>query len=350
MSGVSQRTKNKSTASAKEILSMADTRPFLSCSSMMERTASAHTKKRSEDDVARAWIQGVITKSDIFVVEAVYLLSFGTVESITNMLKFMKEIHPDKLIPAVNLESVQNRVYELCNQGVLGGTKYIVVDEEGNKKVANIYTCVHNAFRLLKKQLGYSIYQDDMLLALSDLEVFSRVASSYCALIAANSVKGTCLDARGYGEDRTLGKEARIQFYGTCKLRRKDDSILYMVFEPLYHNYDRSLIEERDVIEKHMHRLKLLYSWVLKAEMEKGGQYVPKVVLVCEDRKGFTRAFAMIQEHIPELQPYVYYTTEYIVRSRCKNEPERFFNSIFSLSQDAKGMRIKVADKDELML
>ena len=58
----------------------------------------------------------------------------------------------------------------------------------------------------------------------------------------------------------------------------------------------------------------------------------------------------MIQKHIPDLQPYVYYTTEYIVRTRCKNEPECFFNSIFSLNADKKGTRIEVADKEKLML
>lgn len=317
------------------IMTLMNQKPILSYHEDVEKTNPLHNVRRTEDEVARAWMSGVISKSDLFIIEAVYRLSFATVDMIAKMLKILKIKNPDKLIPVVSPQAVKSRVIELSNNGILGGCKYTVI-QDGKKSSVIVYACLHNGFRLLKKQFGFPVYQDDMLLALNDVEIFSRVACSYCALAVASIKKDEITDISGYGEDKSFGKDFRPQLYACIRVKNEDETFRRIAFEPLYHNYDADIMRAEDASQRHLARLNGLLKWVLKCETVLNEK--AKIVIVCEDRKGIIRALNLIHANIPDIEPYISFTTEMILRNLARKNDELVMHGFLRLYYDDKGI------------
>ena len=271
-----------------------------------EVSSAAHNAKRSEDDVARAWAGYVITPSDLFVIYSVYLLSFATVSMVADMLKILKRKMPDKNIPVIREDSVRSRIIEMCQSGVLAGKKITM----GDKKVI-IYTCVHNGFRLLQMQMQGYIYADDMLLALNDMMIYERTACSYCA-VALASLKGiACQEVQGFGEDRSFGKEYRPKVHAKADIRHGETEYI-VAFEPIYYVCNEKLDIYENLISRHRNRLKSMLRWAVSCQTVLHKK--PKIIIVCENMDGLKNAAVFIHGEISELEPYVSYTSETVLR------------------------------------
>ena len=274
----------------------------------MEISSAKHNIKRSEDDVARAWVSNIIAPSDLYILYAVYQLSFATVSMISDMLKIYKRTMPDKNLPSTEENAVRNRVVEMCQSGVLAGKK-ITMPTDGRKII--VYACVHNGFRLLQMQMQGYIYADDMLLALNDMLLFERTACSYCA-VALASLKGiSCTEIQGFGEDRAFGKEYKPKLNAKICLNRNDQEYV-IAFEPLYYSFNQKFDSMQDIVTRHKSRLKIIMRWIssCKTILHKN----PKVVIVCENMEGLDRAAIFIHHELPELEEYVDFTSETVLR------------------------------------
>lgn len=271
-----------------------------------EISSAAHNAKRSEDDVARAWAGYNITPSDLFLIYSVYLLSFATVSMVADMLKILKRRMPDKNIPVIREDSVRSRIVEMCQSGVLAGKKVAL----GEKKVI-IYTCVHNGFRLLQMQMQGYIYADDMLLALNDMLVYERTACAYCA-VALASLKGiTCQEIQGFGEDRSFGKDYRPKVNAKADIKRGEMEYI-VAFEPIYYVCNQKLDIYENLISRHRNRLKSMFRWAVSCQTILHKE--PKIIIVCENISGLKNAAVFIHNEISELEPYVSYTSETVLR------------------------------------
>ena len=290
--------------------------PLMYCNDMVVESARCNMRT-TEDEVARRLLTGVIPVSDLFIVYSVYLLGFATPDMVASELNILKKKYPQKIIPAVGVSAVQDRLTECCKSGLLTMQKFKQsVNGRNGSIVFQVYCVGHNGFKLIRQKLGVHVYANDMIAATARVDILKRVASNYVAfsLTSLLDIKEPVL---GGGTDNTF-KESNLTPYFYAKVSSQDgEKEKIYICEPAYFVVDPTIDDYELRVEKQKSRFEQIERWVECAKAH--GNMEVYIIVVCENIEGLNKASAMANEVSPYLAESLYYTSETVLSKLKRN-------------------------------
>lgn len=266
----------------------------------------AHNKHKSPDEVTRLFITNQLSNSDVFILKAIHILGFATPEMAAQELKILKANSPEKIIPAVGIPSVRNRMIALSEAGLLIGQ---TVSCPGFNKL-NIYCCTESAFSVMRKKLNQKVYGDNFLACESAFETFRKLAAAYVLL--AVSKRMPCTYVKGFEKQKSAKTPSAPFIYSKMKVTQGEKSA-YLVCEPLYFSIDTQLHSLEELERKYAEEISALSAWVSERHLQTGSE---TLITVCvENATGLNHAAKMIHAIAPELETKIFYTSERILSS-----------------------------------
>lgn len=296
----------------------------------------AHNKRKTPDEVTRLFITNQLSDSDVFILRAVHILGFATPEMAAQELKILKTNYPEKIIPAVSIPSVRNRMIVLSESGLLIGQ---IVSCPGFNKF-NVYCCTETAYSVMRKRLNQKIYGDNFLACESAFEILRKLAATY--ILLALSKRISCSYVKGFERQKSQQAPAIPCIYSKMKILQENRRV-YLVCEPLYFSINMQVHSPENIERKYLDELTALRVWIGERHLRTGAE---TIVIVCvENMDGLKRAAGLIHEAAPELEHKTFYTSERVLS--CFQAEEAF--GFLHLKMESSGLKASQADMNAVI-
>lgn len=227
-----------------------------------------------------------ISVSDCFIGLAVTILGTADLVGIMDVLRWLKEKYPEKVIPStITLATLKDRLVKMSRAGII---RHFTIANDDNKR-GSLFCTSELGARAIKRRLDMDFLSYDTW-PLIDCEhrMYKRLIENKigCALLPYNKRE----PAKFYSEIYDKAKGVRVPIYVRQEIPYKKDGIeklAYIVVEPVSFNVDSIIKTESEVEDDVRNKLNAVFT---KIDIAKGTQSLGTDT----KEKKYDEAFAII--------------------------------------------------------
>lgn len=293
-----------------------------------------------------------ISVSDCFIGYAVTILGTADLVGIMDVLRWLKEKYPDKVIPStITLNVLKERLVKLSRAGII---RHFTIANDDNKR-GSLFCTSELGARAIKRRLDMDFLSYDTW-PLIDCEhrMYKRLIANKigCALLPYNKKE----PAKFYSEIYDKSKGIKVPIYVRQEIpyeKAGEQRLAYVVVEPVSFNVDSIIKTESEVEDDVRNKLHAVFTRIDIAKSSDGQETDGRkknydeafAIIVVDDMKCLNRVLRIIVSSSITNLSKCYFTTEMIL-SKHKGRFSRSLIKVDATDMSKVRMNIDTSIQD----